>query len=63
MLAVIVKNEEMVDKIIEKCIKKGVLVFRLLWEKRALRISPPLTISVNEIKKGCTIIREVLDSF
>ena len=62
MLAVIVKNEEMVDKIIEKCIKKGVLVFRLLWEKRALRISPPLTISVNEIKKGCTIIRQVLDS-
>ena len=62
MLAAIVKNEEMVDKIIEKCIKKRVLVFRLLWEKKALRISPPLTISVNEIKKGCTIIRQVLDS-
>ena len=62
MLAAIVKNEEMVDKIIEKCIKKRVLLFRLLWEKKALRISPPLTISVNEIKKGCAIIRQVLNS-
>ena len=56
------KNEEMVDKIIEKCIKKRVLLFRLLWEKKALRISPPLTISEKEIKKGCNIIREVLNN-
>ena len=62
MLAAIVENEEMVDKIIEKCIKKRVLLFRLLWEKKALRISPPLTISEKEIKKGCNIIREVLNN-
>ena len=62
MLAAIVENEEMVDKIIEKCIKKRVLLFRLLWKKNALRISPPLTISVSEIKKGCAIIRQVLNS-
>ena len=34
MLAAIVENEEMVDKIIEMCIKKRVLLFRLLWEKK-----------------------------
>ena len=62
MLAAIVENEEMVDKIIEMCIKKRVLLFRLLWEKKALRISPPLTISEKEIKKGCYIIREVLNN-
>ena len=62
MLAAILKNEEMVDKIIDECIKNRVLLFRLLWEKKALRISPPLTISENEIIKGCTIIRQVLDS-
>ena len=62
MLAAIVENEEMVDKIIEMCIKKRVLLFRLLWEKKALRISPPLTISEEEIKKGCNIIREVLNN-
>ena len=62
MLAAILKNEEMVDKIIDQCIKNRVLLFRLLWEKKALRISPPLTISENEIKKGCTTIREVLNN-
>ena len=62
MLAAIVKNSEMVDKIIEACLEKGVLLFRLLWKKNALRISPPLTISEKEIKKGCMIIREVLNT-
>ena len=62
MLAAIVKNSEMVDRIIEECLKKGVLLFRLLWKKNALRISPPLTISEREIKKGCKIIREVLNT-
>ena len=62
MLAAILKNDEMVDKVIDECIKNKVLLFRLLWEKKALRISPPLTISENEIKKGCTIIREVLNN-
>ena len=33
MLAAIVKNSEMVDKIIEACLEKGVLLFRLLWKK------------------------------
>ena len=62
MLAAIVKNSDMVDKIIEECLVRGVLLFRLLWKKNALRISPPLTISEREIKKGCKIIREVLNT-
>ena len=62
MLAAIVKNSDMVDKIIEECLERGVLLFRLLWKKNALRISPPLTISEREIKKGCKIIREVLNT-
>ena len=36
MLAAIVKNSEMVDKIIEACLEKGVLLFRLLWKKMRL---------------------------
>ena len=38
------------------------LLFFLLYEKRAVRISPPLTISDEEIKTGCAIIVEVIDS-
>jgi acetylornithine aminotransferase len=41
--------------------EKGLILFWLLWEKKAIRISPPLTISEVEIKKGCAIITEVLE--
>jgi 4-aminobutyrate aminotransferase-like enzyme len=40
----------------------GLLLFWLLWEKKALRISPPLTITEKEIRKGCAVIRKVLDT-
>ncbi|MEK9613239.1 MAG: aspartate aminotransferase family protein [Flavobacteriaceae bacterium] len=61
MLAPILETPEIANEIVLKCIEKGLLLFWLLWEKRAIRISPPLTISENEIKKGCAILRSVLD--
>tara|TARA_A100001011_G_scaffold400842_1_gene519705 strand:+ start:26119 stop:27303 length:1185 start_codon:yes stop_codon:yes gene_type:complete len=62
MLALILENSETANKIILKSIEKGLLLFWLLWEKNAVRISPPLTIKEKEIYKGCKIIRDVLDS-
>ena len=62
MLALIVENPETTNKIIFKCLDKGLILFWLLWEKNAIRISPPLTIKEKEIIKGCKIIQEVLDS-
>ena len=47
---------------IEQALKKGLILFWLLYEKRAVRITPPLTISNSEIKKGCKIILNILDS-
>jgi len=32
-----------------------------LFEGKAIRISPPLTISKKEIIKGCEILKKVLD--
>ena len=61
MLAPILKNKELASQLIYKCIDKGLLLFWLLWEKRAVRISPPLSISKSEIIKGCKIICESLD--
>ena len=61
MLAPILKNKELASQLIYKCIDKGLLLFWLLWEKRAIRISPPLSISKSEIIKGCKIICESLD--
>ena len=62
MLALIVENPETANKIIFKCLEKGLILFWLLWEKNAIRISPPLTIKEKEIIRGCRIIQEVLDS-
>jgi acetylornithine/succinyldiaminopimelate/putrescine aminotransferase len=62
MLAIILKDSETANKIVLRCIDKGLLLFWLLWEKKAVRISPPLIIKEKEIRKGCAIIREVLDN-
>ena len=61
MLAIILKNSEIVNQVILKAIENGLLLFWLLFEPEAIRITPPLTISESEIKKGCTIILNLLD--
>jgi acetylornithine/N-succinyldiaminopimelate aminotransferase len=61
MLAPQFENEEIANKVVLGCMEKGLILFWLLWEKKAVRISPPLTISEVEIKKGCAIITEVLE--
>ncbi len=62
MLAPIFETEEITNAVVLKSMEKGLLLFWLLWEKKAVRISPPLTISLEEIRSGCAIITEVLDS-
>ena len=62
MLAIILKDSETANKIVLRCMDKGLLLFWLLWEKKAVRISPPLIIKEKEIRKGCAVIREVLDN-
>ena len=40
-----------------------IILFWLLFEPKAVRISPPLNISIAEIRKGCAILLEVLTSY
>lgn len=61
MLAPIFENSELANQIVLKSINKGLMLFWLLWEKKAVRISPPLTITEKEIKKGCAILKSVID--
>jgi len=63
MLAVIVGNEEITNYVILTSAKKGLILFWLLFESRAIRISPPLTISLEEIKEGCSILIDVLNDY
>lgn len=61
MLAPLVESSEMASKIILKCLDRGLIMFWLLFEGKAIRITPPLTISEDEIYKGCNVIIEVLN--
>ena len=61
MLAHIFERPEIPNFLVHHCIKKGLLLFWLLWEQNAIRISPPLNISEEEIVLGCQIIKETLD--
>lgn len=61
MLAPIVENADIANKAVLKCKERGLILFWLLFETRAIRITPPLTISKKEIKVGCDILLEVLD--
>lgn len=61
MLALITSSEEVANQLILKAQKKGLILFWLLFEKRAVRITPPLTISNSEIKEGCKKIIDLLD--
>ena len=61
MLALILKKSDLTKKLVEGCLENGLILFYLLFEPKAVRITPPLTISKNEIKKGCKIILSELD--
>jgi acetylornithine/succinyldiaminopimelate/putrescine aminotransferase len=56
MLALVVESPEVATKIILNCLDKGLILFWLLFEGSAIRITPPLTISDEEINEGCDII-------
>ena len=61
MLAAIVSSEEIANQVILEAKDNELILFWLLFEKRAVRITPPLTISKEEIEKGCKIILTILD--
>jgi len=61
MLAAMTSDAEITNKVIFKCQDKGLILFWLLFETKAIRISPPLTISEDEIREGCGIIIEAMN--
>lgn len=61
MLAAMTKSADITNQVILNCQEKGLILFWLLFEGCAIRITPPLTISEEEIKEGCAVILEVMD--
>jgi acetylornithine/N-succinyldiaminopimelate aminotransferase len=61
MLAAMTESAEITNDVILKSQDKGLILFWLLFEANAIRITPPLTISEDEIREGCAIILEVMN--
>ncbi|MBL7885027.1 MAG: aminotransferase class III-fold pyridoxal phosphate-dependent enzyme, partial [Bacteroidia bacterium] len=56
LLAIEFDSYETNKQIIDACIKKGVITDWFLFNAHSMRIAPPLTITLNEIKEACNII-------
>ncbi|UFK98357.1 aspartate aminotransferase family protein [Kaistella faecalis] len=61
MLAVNLGAPEYTLDVAKRCMEKGLVVFWQLYRNEYLRISPPLTLSFDEIREGCGIILDVLN--
>jgi acetylornithine/N-succinyldiaminopimelate aminotransferase len=63
MLALMVDSPDIANRLVLQAKEDGLILFWLLYEPKAVRISPPLTISNEELIKGCSIIINILNSF
>ena len=63
MLAAMLPSDESVQWVIKDCLNRGLSLFGLLYESKALRITPPLTISQKQLRQGCSIILNSLDAY
>ncbi|WP_435577649.1 aspartate aminotransferase family protein [Gilvibacter sp.] len=61
MLALILENADITNRVVLEAKEAGLILFWLLFEPRAVRITPPLTISKDEIRKGCQVILDILN--
>ncbi len=61
MFAFDMTSEEQVSEVVQKCLEKGLLSFWFLSHPYSFRLSPPLNISEQEIRKAAEIIRKAVE--
>lgn len=61
MLAPELSSAEYALEVAQQCMEEGLILFWLMYSIQNLRITPPITISKEEITEGCEIILSVLD--
>lgn len=62
MLALIMPSQAIANTLVLKAQDQGLILFWLLFEQKAVRITPPLTISETEIIEGCRLILDILNT-
>ena len=61
MLAIELGCSKICKKLVDEALNKKLILFYFLFSDTAVRISPPLIISEEEIVEGCNIITSILD--
>ena len=61
MLAIELDDIELCQKVVHRGLEMGIITFFFLFSKTAVRLSPPLTISDDEIQNASNIILNILD--
>jgi len=61
MFAFDMESFERVEKVVKKCLEKGLISFWFLSHPHSFRLSPPLTISEKEIRMAAKIILESIE--
>lgn len=62
LIAVDFENGDLNRRIIDECIKRGVITDWFLFCDHAMRIAPPLTITEAEVREACRTILMAIDS-
>lgn len=60
LIAVELESNEVVLKVLKSCLDRGLFSDWFLFAPQCIRIAPPLTITDDEIRTACSIIRESL---
>ena len=63
MLALEFENEIICREIIKKTLLNNVITFYFLFDKKCMRLSPPLTIKEEEIKESCQMIVKSINEY
>jgi acetylornithine/succinyldiaminopimelate/putrescine aminotransferase len=61
MFAFDMESAEIVTKLVEKCMEKGLITFWFLSNPHSFRLSPPLNITENQVNEATKLILEALD--
>lgn len=61
MLALELEDAELCQKVVHRGMEMGIITFFFLFSKTSVRLSPPLTISEDEIRHAAMVILNILD--
>lgn len=61
LIAIELHSPEMVMQTLQRCLKHGVFSDWFLFAPQCIRIAPPLTITVEEMRQACAVLLQSLD--